>query len=443
MADSANVPFVAISVFCSRLLLTHLPGLVGEMLCFLPVLYTWIASRRPSPVRLPTDNEPQDSAISTPLTDEDRELEQAGALSKYPPQHLSGWRVLLLWLPAFCDLTGTTLMNIGLLYTPVSIYQMTRGALVLFVGVLSVLFLHRRLWLYQWLSLITVMAGVSLVGFSGSLVKDITREDVTGLLNATDPSGGPVAEPTDQPEATRVLIGVFFILFAQIFTATQFVVEEKILSRYTVPPLLAVGRAVAGPAPRLASASGHADRALLWDRDRDQHLVVQLLWAERDKTCQCDGAELDGYLSYARHLDREFGIGMGGARVARLTSASRGFRVASVRNGVFFFHPPPHLLLILFISRVCVSTRMPLTQFLFNNLVNAPRFLRPSTQTAPLLVSDETLAEPFLSSETNEEREEVLDETAELPADLGQSGFDVVPSTDQHGRRRSTSRKRS
>lgn len=40
-------------------------------------------------------------------------------------------------------------MNVGLLYTPVSIYQMTRGALVLFVGALSVIFLRRRLWLYQ------------------------------------------------------------------------------------------------------------------------------------------------------------------------------------------------------------------------------------------------------------------------------------------------------
>jgi drug/metabolite transporter (DMT)-like permease len=41
-------------------------------------------------------------------------------------------------------------MNVGLLYTPVSIYQMTRGALVLFVGVFSVIFLRRRLWLYQF-----------------------------------------------------------------------------------------------------------------------------------------------------------------------------------------------------------------------------------------------------------------------------------------------------
>lgn len=43
-------------------------------------------------------------------------------------------------------------MNVGLLYTPVSIYQMTRGALVLFVGILSVIFLRRRLWLYQFVS---------------------------------------------------------------------------------------------------------------------------------------------------------------------------------------------------------------------------------------------------------------------------------------------------
>jgi hypothetical protein len=41
-------------------------------------------------------------------------------------------------------------MNVGLLYTPVSIYQMTRGALVLFVGILSVVFLRRRLHLYQY-----------------------------------------------------------------------------------------------------------------------------------------------------------------------------------------------------------------------------------------------------------------------------------------------------
>ena len=123
-------------------------------------------------------------------------------------------------------------MNIGLLYTPVSIYQMTRGALVLFVGILSVLFLRRKLWLYQfrtpsfppsifsilfiqiillffffrWASLITVMIGVSLVGFSGSLIKDTLKDSLASdlLYRFID------EEPIQKPEATMALIGILF-----------------------------------------------------------------------------------------------------------------------------------------------------------------------------------------------------------------------------------------
>lgn len=125
---------------------------------FLPVIYTWFKSRRQSSaVHLPSNSD-DDSHIPNKLTPS--------------PEPLTGWKILLLWIPAACDLTGTTvslnvfpcvtlvevstnasfyqLMNIGLLYTPVSIYQMSRGALVLFVGFFSVVFLRRRLWLYQF-----------------------------------------------------------------------------------------------------------------------------------------------------------------------------------------------------------------------------------------------------------------------------------------------------
>jgi hypothetical protein len=112
-------------------------------------------------------------------------------------------------------------MNIGLLYTPVSIYQMTRGALVLFVGAFSVVFLHRRLHLYQWLSLLTVMVGVSLVGFSGSLIKD-TLHDATNLarralvpLLTRSALDEPVEEPVGSPEATKVLIGTSTMLLSR------------------------------------------------------------------------------------------------------------------------------------------------------------------------------------------------------------------------------------
>lgn len=122
---------------------------------------------------------------------------------------------------------GTTLMNVGLILTPVSIYQMSRGALVLWVGVLSVIFLRRRLWLYQWVSLVIVTLGVCLVGLSGSL-KDRNNNLLDALVRLDDDDPGKVA------------LGVSLILFAQIFTASQYVVEEKIMARYKVEPLAAV-----------------------------------------------------------------------------------------------------------------------------------------------------------------------------------------------------------
>ena len=120
---------------------------------FLPLLYEYLSKYwRTGSIQLPED---------------DSDSSELSESQKLPLQKLTGRRIFLLWLPALCDLTGTTvrnpsppavqfcdlgaqLMNVGLLYTPVSIYQMTRGALVLFVGILSVVFLRRRLHLYQY-----------------------------------------------------------------------------------------------------------------------------------------------------------------------------------------------------------------------------------------------------------------------------------------------------
>jgi hypothetical protein len=80
------------------------------------------------------------------------------------------------------------------------------------------------------------MAGVGLVGLSGSLIKDVVKEDVNRFLIPVSSDDGvpPPPEPIGAPEATNVLIGktyvvgpsidfltappvgVFFILFAQV-----------------------------------------------------------------------------------------------------------------------------------------------------------------------------------------------------------------------------------
>ncbi|KAL0633819.1 hypothetical protein Q9L58_007251 [Maublancomyces gigas] len=146
---------------------------------------------------------------------------------------ITGLKVLLLAIPACCDIAGTTLMNVGFLFVAASIYQMTRGALVLFVGVFSVLFLKRHLRPFQWFALFVVVLGVGIVGLAGALFKE--KEEVPIPINEQE------TDTTAASAAVRTIIGVLLIAGAQIFTATQFVVEEWILENYALEPLKVVG----------------------------------------------------------------------------------------------------------------------------------------------------------------------------------------------------------
>lgn len=116
-------------------------------------------------------------------------------------------------------------MNVGLILTTASVYQMLRGAVVIFTGLFSYFFLNRRLRVFEWWSLIMVVVGVAIVGLSSVLF----------------PQKKPDASLQDDEFDVASLLGVGLVLGAQIFTATMFVVEEKILSRYKVTPLKAVG----------------------------------------------------------------------------------------------------------------------------------------------------------------------------------------------------------
>ncbi|KAL2135426.1 hypothetical protein VTI74DRAFT_8528 [Chaetomium olivicolor] len=152
-----------------------------------------------------------------------------GSSTHKDPSVTRGWRVTILALPAICDILGTTLMNAGLLLVAASIYQMTRGALVLFVGLFSVVFIKRKLYLFQWLSLVGVMLGVGIVGLAGAIQPD--KKHPASDVGADDVGA----------DALRVIVGVLMIAGAQIFTATQFVLEEWILERSPIEPLDVVG----------------------------------------------------------------------------------------------------------------------------------------------------------------------------------------------------------
>ncbi len=210
---------------------------------FIPILYTTLSTRwRTSPVRLPDESS-------------DDTLDGLSESQKFPPEKLTGRRVLLLWLPALCDLTGTTVRAFTLssptTHPELIIYVFVRlGStaherwLVVYPRVnlsndpwctstfrwdpfrvvppsqavplsVSYVFLYAALFINacsRWLSLLTVMAGVSLVGFSGSLIKDTLHEVAPSLMNFIDPppaTGPPVNEPIDESEATKVVIGIY------------------------------------------------------------------------------------------------------------------------------------------------------------------------------------------------------------------------------------------
>ncbi|KAF3157944.1 hypothetical protein TWF106_000738 [Orbilia oligospora] len=201
---------------------------IGEMGCWLVIglfkLYTRFQQKR-------NDTEGyQPIADTEPL--EDPAEPSSPVLKALTPNSrerpaLSGAKILLLSLPAICDICGTTLMNVGLLFVAASIYQMTRGALVLFVGLFSVIFLKRHLYIFHWLALFVVVTGVAVVGLAGALFKTPQPHEIV----------------SDEADANvlRSLIGVLLIAGAQIFTATQFVLEEHILEKYAMEPLHVVG----------------------------------------------------------------------------------------------------------------------------------------------------------------------------------------------------------
>lgn len=72
----------------------------------------------------------------------------------------------LLYLPAICDMTATSIMYIGLNLTYASSFQMLRGSVIVFVGLLSVTFLKRTLGYREWGGIYLILIGLTLVGLS-------------------------------------------------------------------------------------------------------------------------------------------------------------------------------------------------------------------------------------------------------------------------------------
>jgi drug/metabolite transporter (DMT)-like permease len=94
---------------------------------------------------------------------------------------------------------------------------MFRGSIIIFGGVLSMIFLKKRLVLRQWAGMGIVFLGLAAVGVSSLLGDDKSSFD------------------------TKLIIGIVLILAGQLSNAIQMVVEETFLKKHDYPPLHVVG----------------------------------------------------------------------------------------------------------------------------------------------------------------------------------------------------------
>lgn len=121
-------------------------------------------------------------------------------------------------MPAALDLTATCIMNVGLVYTYASVFQMMRGSVVIFTGLLSFFVFKRKLGPHKILGMVLVLAGLACVG-----------------------SASVIANNSDDSSAPNPLVGALLVVLAQIVVSVQMVVEEKFISQHDVPALLVPG----------------------------------------------------------------------------------------------------------------------------------------------------------------------------------------------------------
>jgi len=142
-------------------------------------------------------------------------LDRAGAAGKSYLQ-----KVLLIAVPAAFDLVATAFCCVGMLYIPASVWQMLKGGSIIFCAILSITFLKRRMFSFNWIGLFLVVLGITLVGLSS-------------ILGSQDqPSVG---------SASSIAFGMGLVLLGQVVQAAQVIAEEWLMKDVDLPAMQIVG----------------------------------------------------------------------------------------------------------------------------------------------------------------------------------------------------------
>jgi len=131
-------------------------------------------------------------------------------------------KVMMVSMPAFFDVLATGLCSMGFLYIPASVWQLLRGAEMVFAALFAVIFLRMKLWCFHWLGVALCIVGIVCVGLASVWGSD-TGDDGKGR------------------DTSLLLLGMALSLAGQVVQAGQVVAEEWLLKECDLPGLQIVG----------------------------------------------------------------------------------------------------------------------------------------------------------------------------------------------------------
>lgn len=187
---------------------------LGEMLCLVGYAFVLLKDRF---CAAPVVAKPDDWDIS-----ESDGVTKMLMKKDEPPQLSPSVFQWVLIMPTLCDLTGSTLGGIGLLYTTASVWQMLRGSIVIFSGIMSVIFLDLKMTYHHYYGMAIVTLGLFTTGYS-SFVKSSS-----GTLLGDFSSG-------------EMILGIGLTVLGRLISSCQYIVEEQFVKKRNLPPLVVVG----------------------------------------------------------------------------------------------------------------------------------------------------------------------------------------------------------
>eukprot|EP00933_Yihiella_yeosuensis_P066366 TRINITY_DN70615_c0_g1_i1.p1 TRINITY_DN70615_c0_g1~~TRINITY_DN70615_c0_g1_i1.p1 ORF type:complete len:425 (-),score=42.86 TRINITY_DN70615_c0_g1_i1:60-1334(-) len=140
-----------------------------------------------------------------------------------PPSKLSRrQKIILVAYPAAFDLAATALACTGIMFIPASVWQMLRGATIIFATLFSITFLKKKMLCFNWIGVLICVVGVTIVGLAS-------------ILGTESESG------TQYKDTKLVVFGIVLTLLGQVVQAAQVIAEEYLMKDVDLPAVEIVG----------------------------------------------------------------------------------------------------------------------------------------------------------------------------------------------------------